>query len=1552
YGGEAITWTQESEKHPFYLKMGLPVLGETSINSYKVSAKGFDQFLVSKKTKNLILEALKKPVVQDTISMKQGVFSFRSTRLNLKNSTEITSKNLEPRIHMNMNSRSGKFYFVQIEAKPNTQLSFYTMGGVERDYNRPKTGDYWLSTLHSGSAKDHIGVSGAFVNKKYGKILESAFDTLSSKQQLLRRFNLLTNVTLYLWVSESGSYQFDLGGEAKGRMNISRETTGYKRNDKSIYKTLYINKDDNKVNLDEGLYRLKVSADKKGIAELRVFKTSIINRIKSAAGFSKEIDAKYQGLSYLQFPSIMLNKTQSYQFKLNSIHPEVSASIFEKLPLNLKFSHPVYSSSTEDILVPIILDQDYQISIKNIQSEKVVFKLRGDPSPYKEVVLSKGKHFIVVPKEANSRLLSLSKLSLNLMEGAKPKAFPTGKLSPLAVYESIKSGEVKYFDLKRNDNQVYELEVIEPGMYNIETTGRLRTQLILRNRFVTQMMQNKENGIGRNGMLLTYLLPGRYQVQVNSLGESTGRLGLTLKRNKIVEGGQLDTQRDKRHYINQGEGIEYHVNIAEKGRYSLKSFGQNGNFRSRLEDADGWPIVKPNRSIEYKQDFEQGKYKLVSLPSNKSQKRIANLSSLENKSQYSVSGVQRILLNESINSTWNESVAKDSTEEKPPRTPRVYDLEITNAIRVSYILNENLRAKVIHGKDTLEWNRGEVKTLSKGSYRVEVMANKVQNDLDYNMSFNTNDLMGGLKYSINYVRNLNFQLQDFSVVELFSRGTWDVSAELYQKRKDGSLKLLAQNDDAFLDWNFSISKTLAPGEYVLSVKSDESSKQTTIQMNLLKDSLLTDYKEGQKVNLDLKGQIVNISLELNANEEIVFVDVLAKSRIGISIERLEGTSNVLLGEGLGQHISLSTLAGSKGKKKIRVKVWSSDHLNENVELLIKKASSQKASLKQLLSVEDFDTQKGLSKAHAWVKVDLGIDSVGIFEFDEKDIAVKQLFKNSNQFDAVNKNLISSTQKTLWLELITEKGDAELELNPYKLGPTQQFVLEDGNLGFAMPSASELDGKSMLLYSKLEVDPLMAGLSNPSQADFTNSGIAIELAVMSEEGSRVSWYNPSRSSFFMLWNAKGKKATPGVRVQIQTETLNWQEDHVLASPFTRLKLKPSNVQKLAFNEDGRFTLKIGTPRNGIVVAENKQGKRKTCISEEALKLCEFKNLNSDYNIYLIISASKDKNSKDGIKEFRVEKVAENQTLYDKKIDFSEQVLKPGFSFEKYFTQKGVLKLKVPLLNSKEGTSYKLQTRGNTNNWWHFSKEGLLSKGRFKDSSLPEGLVEISHNGGWVKVDLCESSDVSCGWGASIEVGDIKSISEASIENLETEISWFEFDFEKQKVLSIKSEGDFSYLIKNDDRLIKSGFSTGILNDVIALEKGKYQVGIRKVSKQASNQIEFGFKELRALEQSNLPTVLLGAGESVLFEFELRKTSKIGLGIQTDNEVVQSSLYNENYIEIGSGQQQFLSLDSGRYYLEYKVPMNEKSSHFKVKLVGQIPPEDKPTEALVNKIIKGQ
>ena len=97
------------------------------------------------------------------------------------------------------------------------------------------------------------------------------------------------------------------------------------------------------------------------------------------------------------------------------------------------------------------------------------------------------------------------------------------------------------------------------------------------------------------------------------------------------------------------------------------------------------------------------------------------------------------------------------------------------------------------------------------------------------------------------------------------------------------------------------------------------------------------------------------------------------------------------------------------------------------------------------------------------------------------------------------------------------------------------------------------------------------------------------------------------------------------------------------------------------------------------------------------------------------------------------------------------------------------------------------------------------------------------------------------------------------------------------------------------------------------------------------------------------VALAPGASVLFGFEVKKASEIGIGLRADPDRAEARLMDESGKLIGTGVSQIRKLAPGRYILEARMPVDAPAATVQPALIGLDPPPAGPPPEEIEKYL---
>jgi hypothetical protein len=98
------------------------------------------------------------------------------------------------------------------------------------------------------------------------------------------------------------------------------------------------------------------------------------------------------------------------------------------------------------------------------------------------------------------------------------------------------------------------------------------------------------------------------------------------------------------------------------------------------------------------------------------------------------------------------------------------------------------------------------------------------------------------------------------------------------------------------------------------------------------------------------------------------------------------------------------------------------------------------------------------------------------------------------------------------------------------------------------------------------------------------------------------------------------------------------------------------------------------------------------------------------------------------------------------------------------------------------------------------------------------------------------------------------------------------------------------------------------------------------------------------------VTLAPGASVLFAFETKRESEIGVGLRADPDRASARLMDANGKTIGEGVAQSLKLPPGRYLVEARAPSDAPMSVVRLALIGLSPPPASPPDEVVAEFLE--
>jgi hypothetical protein len=1106
---------------------------------------------------------------------------------------------------------------------------------------------------------------------------------------------------------------------------------------------------------------------------------------------------------------------------------------------------------------------------------------------------------------------------------------------PLPV---ISTDKPVFFDIGQSARTDYQFSIKEAGIYRIETSGRLSTGIQIRDRLLQFVRSAQEKGIGRNAIFIDYLLPGQYMISVNSEGASAGHLSLLVKRDELLNGGKLENGIEKRSLVPAYKGIQYEIATREKGEYSLQSFGRNTAFSVRIEDKDGWPVVQHGVVSPVNVNFQKGGYRLLSLPVAYEARRIAKLTLTSSRPALKGKGPHKVKLNGSLTAKWEQSNKNDSV-------PVVFECPIPATIDASLIVSPEFNAvmrKKGENSELVSWSGKKSMRIPSGNYEIRVAPKKSRNHITYQLNVQTKDLVPGCHYSVEKQKLIRVQVDKKGVYEFFSQGMMDVSAKLLAENAE---TVVAQNDDGFLDWNFSISKILDTGRYFLKIISEETSfTGTEVFMKAISDTIFPqlqfDKNNRFTGTIDMKGKVIVLPLGTIDQSDVFSTDVEGQSRVAGIVERQTDKGWVAVGEYHSEKFKLSVPLIKDNV--YRLKVWSDDHINENIHIIACLISSKPVTIDEMIRGSGFnaDEKNGLA---AYFNIDMEGKGPGnysvtsdngfITRVTSTDDPKKGFFEERGQF-------VSTNNSKLFIEVVFGKqGGQKIKLAPVMIhdkGPVSVQMYRSKARTYDIENK-----KDVLTILSITMNPgqPLAGIVSPEGKNkiWNHNGQVVRNGHYFDDNYCAVACFPEDPRKVTLWNASGADesfATMNAAHYIIKDGGSLPESYLLWSN------NQEDAVTYKFPDTSARTIQIVLPPGSGIIYRSAQDDRECIFAENVVKNVSI--TGNGGRLYLF------RNNKNNVLKADI--------FLNKCYNREKNCLQSGTSVCKQFISGKTI---IPITGIQKGKQ-RLYWGGAVRELYWIDSEGKL-RGPLKNGSTSEnvtGHLIAESEGGWGKVGLCTAGDTNgaqllCQWGTGSKPEKPLEVNSAVKVALHDGINWFKINIKDTVHAHFNAQTTVSVLLMKEKTPVQYQDAWDIFDWDIPLSFGTYYLGIKGLGGRVLEGVEFttAFKNITQLSEKKPFMAFIGPGESKMVKFSISGKGMYGIGIAMKNETIESKILDSKLATVTTGKQHYISLSPGIYYLWFSVPSTSEGTEMTTYLFGQDAPPNEPPEYLVKWIING-
>lgn len=292
YGGKGITWAEESDDHPLYLRRGFSTLSANAREFKVTSPFGYDYWLVPGKTDYFRLEL---PKSEDA---KISVSAFNKSRPFRLSGDRIASIRKDSRLPVAEVNRRGSSnpHLVKITREAGKPYVFQRFD-QKREAKIDKSGSYWVNTFSAGYADDAADLTAMMTTSScYGcdrKLVQARAIEVDDEKSWRRKFNLMNDTSLFVNISDGGDY---FVSELTGK-NIKYRFIPFFTNRPSNYKTPRYRNVGESWELNRGIYQLNLStAEYRGTVDLAIFDEGSIFSLGTTPpeNYSPRITALFQ----------------------------------------------------------------------------------------------------------------------------------------------------------------------------------------------------------------------------------------------------------------------------------------------------------------------------------------------------------------------------------------------------------------------------------------------------------------------------------------------------------------------------------------------------------------------------------------------------------------------------------------------------------------------------------------------------------------------------------------------------------------------------------------------------------------------------------------------------------------------------------------------------------------------------------------------------------------------------------------------------------------------------------------------------------------------------------------------------------------------------------------------------------------------------------------------------------------------------------------------------------------------------------------------------------
>jgi len=966
YGGQALKWAVEEDSNPLYLRKGVKSLALDSTHNLTISPFGEDIYYMQAGNDSLNVNlAIKSKfnIGLSSINSDLNVFASRFNNSKIIKEMKIPSVSIKARSSDNkvikFTGVKGQKFSLTSLLKKNTFSNF-------------KNASYTVSSLSINDPHDYADVT--WYSKEYNSTKSTYHITdfkavnVSKNTHYRKRFNVNDDVKMLLNIETSGEYEIISHNKLSLFYKIEPVFYSKDSNFDDTYKRSNL-----KWKLNKGLYVLTIRPKNKGLLDI------IIKNTKMSAALSKSNNSVFKQLPQQALINHKKMNTSTTLVMLDN--DNILGFDIRETKVKLKKPMSLYLLPNQSIKLQTLYVNNGVLQYDEKLASKVSISINGKNKKYNEMIKS---YFRIQPTIIKNTSKETIKLVVKFIpnktkEEDVTKVVTQSILNKSPQFEELNVTKQPFFKL--DGIEQFSMKVAKAGLYAIESTGLLATSGAIRNKLNEKYQDTNQNGSGRNFYIQSYLLPGEYQLAMQNTGNSKGNTSVVLSFSPIIDKGQIKLGAKYFENLKNTESLKYKVIIKESGRYSINALTVDEALDIRLDDKDGWPVIKPGSNGSRVEFLEKGEYFISILPKPVTVSSSLLVEKVTNKMNYPQNDkVKKLILdavydNNKINYTWLERL-----DEQENRISDRWQFELNTDANITIGFSDTMSISLFNVKNSTQnstqtfaqiglfdikegyksnsWNA----PLEKGLYELRVVAKGKNNQLPYEINVSNRSLLFGQNKPLSLPQNVDFKLTASEQISISTFGQSDVIAKLF----DSNNQLLESFDDVDENWNLMLNTTLKKGEYRLELDSLTKSKSTMLSFekpswNQYEELLLPVSKSITAQNNIIVPLVIMAD---STDSDVLNVVVDSKQKINVSIEEFKFNAWQEISYQQGEHVDI-LIPMKSALKPLRVKIFSS--LNQLIDVEFNAANQSVAVFNQAdLIQEGINAQKILDQSNWYV----------------------------------------------------------------------------------------------------------------------------------------------------------------------------------------------------------------------------------------------------------------------------------------------------------------------------------------------------------------------------------------------------------------------------------------------------------------------------------------------------------------------------------------------------------------------------------------------------------